>query len=577
MIAAIVDGLCSNKNTKAILGGIDIPLLKRNIVPSLKQMFSTNEDWDHDAICNMITEKRNDLNFANGSLLNLVNLTKFLKIVGANAGLIGVDELHLLESADSYQVLLSRLRETSPEIRQFFGCSNPQKTKQGWMVPEFELHRFDGVDTSEHPVQILVGKACTCQWCIGCRLSTGQKLPWEKDGNTYRCPRCKAFKDFWTWQGERFWCPGDQQYTRVIKSESMHNPHLPADFFQGMEDNYDPILFRIMVKGESNLDLRDDYVCSKFKEEINVAEDEIPMDFDKDMYWGLDFNFSPECSTICQFEEINSKTFFCPKEEIVMYGPTDEDPYGGATAEDVAKAFVKRYKDKYQRTKIFIICDPHGFGGQTKRELSRPLKIEQVLLKAGFDCEIVSDKKQMPIRERVDALNDNLGNGLILINPGERNPDSGAYSENLHLIKSLAELKWKEGTNKTVLDNLGDKNAERSSKRNRVYCMTHPMDALSYVIYHLFSILNEVADTQGIIIADRVSIEQTSRGEVVKSYHESSSATVERDKDGNVFKESEITRINREMAERLQKDLDEINNASLGSFLRKKGNNFKLY
>ena len=176
MDACIVDALCSNPGCKSIIGGMDAPLLKRNLIPTLKTMFTIDEEWDHPAILNRLSDQQNNLRFANGSDLTLVNLTNFIKIVGANAGIIGVEEPHLLPNADSYYTLLSRLRLNIPEVRQIILCTNPEKTRDGWMNQEFEFKRFDGVDTSEHPVEISVGKPCQCQICIKCLLSYQKRV-----------------------------------------------------------------------------------------------------------------------------------------------------------------------------------------------------------------------------------------------------------------------------------------------------------------------------------------------------------------------------------------------------------------
>ena len=213
----------------------------------------------------------------------------------------------------------------------------------------------------------------------------------------------------------------------------MHNKHLPADYFQGMLDTYDETMFKIYVQGKTNMDIRDDYVYNKFTLLGNVLEEKSDIDPTKDYFWALDFNLKPQCSIIGQYEEVDGKNKFIVKDEIVMFGPTMDNPYGGANVVDVANEFVRRYKPDYLGQTVFIFCDPHGWGGQTSRELTRPAQIIRILEGNGFFCEMVTDTNTMPIKERTDTMNHACEDGFLLISPNCE-----------HTIKSLEELKWKD-------------------------------------------------------------------------------------------------------------------------------------
>lgn len=566
----IVDTLCENSNCKSIIGGIDLPLLKRNTIPTLQEMFTIDEEWDHPAILNRLTDKQNTLRFSNGSNLSLVNLTNFIKLVGANVGLIGVEEPHLLPSADSYQVLLSRLRENIPDVRQIILATNPEKTRDGWMNVEFEMHRFKGVDTSEHPIEISVGKPCTCQFCTFCLFSYNQKIPWEKDAGTFRCPKCKSHKDYWTWEGEKFFCPGDQQFTRVIKSESMHNKHLPADYFQGMAERFDDLTFRIMVKGETDLNIRDDSVYNKYDPENNELELEVAIDYNRDFYWGLDFNLNPQCSVVCQFDKINiddQEEVFIVKDELVMYGPTMDNPHDKANATDVANEFVRRFKPGYLGTKVYVFGDPHGYAGQTGRELSKYAQIYRILTGHGFDVEIVADDSTgLPLKERIDNMNEVFTKQVVWVSRADIGTSEFGL-DTRHIRKSLAELKWKDVAKET-LDDKGDANARRSSNRTRVYCMTHPSDALSYCIYKMFNILSEFSPPKSIHIIGRSSIEEINGKVVVTRIdapetNELVQKNIEAVKNAKGEIESEVYKLNFAADAEIQAEIERLENISL--------------
>lgn len=535
MDVCIADILCSYKGAKGLIGGIDLQLLKRNTTPVFRQFFTIDEEWDHEAVVNRLSDQQNNLRFSNSSELTLVNLTQFLKTVGVNMGVIGVEEPHLLDSVNAFHMLLGRLRETIPEVKQLIMCTNPERSRDGWMNQAFDMHRFKGVDTSEHPVEISVGKPCRCQWCTKCRISLGKKVSWEKDGDNFVCPNCKARKDFWTWEGKRFFCPGDQQYTRVIKSESMHNPHLPDDYFQRMEDDYDPLMFRILVKGETDLDVREDFVYKEFSkapdpenpndsktwEQSNVLEEAIDLDFDKDILWGLDFNLRPQCSVIAQIEEKDGMPFLAVKQELVMYGPTLDDPYGGASPEDVVAQFIKLIKPQYKGTTIKIYGDPHAYGGQTDRELSKYHIIYNALTKedVGFNVEVIADQTIISLKERVDCVNTALRDKALRINP----PIEGEATTPRHTLASLESLKWHEKI-KDKLDQKGDNNARRSTNRSIIYCMTHPTDALSYIIFKEFNIIKDFGPPQGMVVSGKVTVEKVGE-KISTTYHNAPETT----------------------------------------------------
>ena len=561
-ISLAVDSCLTIPNLTVYAGGLDLPALKRVILKDITSMFTIKEPWDHPAILNRLGDKQDTLRFFNGSSLACVNLTQFIKLTGANAGMFIAEEPHLFpDGEETYNQIFSRLRDTPPEIRQLVLCTNPEKTKSGWMNQTFDLAKFDGVDTSNGPVEKQVGKPCTCQYCTNCLYARKLKIKWEQDGDRQICPKCMSINDYWTWEGKKYYCPGDQLFTRVIKSETTHNPHLPSDYLQGMAAQYDEKYFDIMVKGKTNTDLRDDYVFGKYSEK-NLLPKPLDIDWNKEVYWTLDFNQKPQCSAVCQIDNINGERHLVVKREIVMYGPTLNNPYGGANARDVAKQFVDLYKDYYKGEPIYIYGDPNGFHGQTERELTRYQQIVEELesglpnaKKANGASQIMIcvTEKHIPFKERLDNTNDVLENGILLLNPGELTE---------HLQASFEQLMWDENKQKFKADSVksGDHNAKRSMNRNRVYAMTHPSDAVGYLIYNLFPILVETGLTRSFRSKDGTSIVEKPDGSV----------EVTRPNADPVI-ENKKTTLNDEYkkaADTAKTEIERIQNQSLGSLLR---------
>lgn len=427
----------------------------------------------------------------------------------------------------------------------------------------FDLKQFDGVDTSEHPVEKLVGPKCQCQVCTKCRFSLKKDYKWVQQGDEMVCPNCKSTKDFYTWQGKRYWCPGDQQYWRVIKSESTHNPHLPDDYFQGMESMYDPVLFNIMVKGQLNSDLREDYVYKEYSDQAdgNLLDENIELDFGKDLLWGLDFNLRPQCSTISQIEySENGDAFLVCKDEIIMYGPTHDATTGGATVVDVANEFVRRYRDwSGTGVRVKVYGDPHGYGNVTSRELTRYQQIYNILTANGFIVETIADNKNIPLKERIDNVNHMLRTRKLVVNPKCE-----------HVAKSLSDLMWKEDASIDTLSVKGDNNARKSNKRTQVYCMTHPTDGLGYLIYKEFNLLKNLEGGRSLHIAGSKVVEDPEG--VISTYEppvttRNNNLSPEEIKDANEAQTRKWLEEQLALHKQIMDDIEALNNRSMNDLI----------
>ncbi len=511
-VIRLIDTCATVPGTVAYLGGMDFKLLKRNTWGTIQDVFTINEPWDHPAILNRLHDQNNELKFRNGSKLVCINLEQHLdKKIGYTAGIQMIDEVHLLPDVGAYNLIVGRNRGYPPEISQLIMCTNPQRSKEGWTNEQFELHRFEGIDTSEHPHQILIGNPCKCHFCTKCRLFKKKEIPWEQTGeDVYQCPACKSFRDFYTWKGKKYHCPGNQQYIRVIKSESGHNPHLRDDYFQGMEDAYDEVYFDIMVRGTVNVNLRDDYCYKKYDENIHELPLQIELNWNQDLYWGLDFNKKPQASVICQFEDIEGKERFVVKEEIRLSGkPTVEFPHGkgeGATSLDVAKYFVDKYKSRYKGTTIHVFGDPHAFTSTVTSSQNSFEIVCGYLEENGFHVNLVADNHQISVKDRLELVDYWLEQEFILFNPPSIIPWT---------TKSFKESKLDEndeGKGEKV-SKKQDWNAARSTNMNKVYCTSHFNEALGYLIWKLFPMVGE--DLRSATLPDGTTIREDRRGKVV--------------------------------------------------------------
>lgn len=522
----VIDTCLRFPGTKAYVGGIDMQLLKRNVVDVYKDILSYNGvDWGHPVVLKRWAENSPTIRLFTGhgkppSQINFVNLTMFLKNRGASAGIIQVDEPSLLPDAGSVDEFIKRLRDRHNPIRQLIMCTNPEETK-GWLRKRYQLHLYESEDFDTHPK--VIGPKCTCYVCTMCLLEHKKEFAWDENNN---CPNCGIPREFYyapKLDGSivKVYCPGGQQYTRVIRSKSYDNPHLTAEYLQGMRDKLDPIRYLIYVEGRLDIEVRGEYAYSSYSTRENLLEKNWPIDYSKDFIWGLDWNLHPQCSSISQIEDLSQLKEYLSidvkippdnkglviKDEIILWGPTPEQPIGGASPEDVAHEFVRRFKDDYQGTTIHIAGDPNGFKGVTTRELTKYDIIISILEEEGFKVNLIADDTPMPKKERVDNVNTMFKNANL-----ERRLFVNPKAE--HVAKSFEELRWDDsGKN---LDEKPDKAAKKNPNKYEIFLMTHPTDGIGYAIFKLFNILTDNKPVQFAQFQSGTLIEVNEEGRVIR-------------------------------------------------------------
>jgi len=202
------------------------------------------------------------------------------------------------------------------------------------------------------------------------------------------------------------------------------------------------------------------------------------------------------------------------KDEIIMYGPTMEDRVGGATAVDVANQFVARYRKNYMNTVVHVYGDPKGYTNVgSDRELTRYESIYNILTANDFIVNVVADKSNIPRKERIDNVNELLRKGLLVVNPLRPPQTTQEYPIGCDwTVQSLAELQCKDKVKEDAVT-LGDENARRAKKRDRVYAVTHITDALGYLIYYEFNMLGNMDTPRGIHTQEK-SIVEDNKGNV---------------------------------------------------------------
>lgn len=487
MIAAIIELLLYYKNCTAVVGGKNMPLLKRNVMDDFGKRLSWKSPdgithwWKHPTVLKAPAEKSPFAKFFNQASLRFLNIDDPEIVRGFTADVFGIDEINLM-NADSFKEMLRRSRGNALPVRQFILGMNPTGARD-WVYDMFVLRQFRD-DYKGDPIPI--GEPCECQYCHVCSASNLGKFEWvggekkigpngvfyEWSGGECPNPECPTLVRKGTPQTKTNCCPGNQHYYRVIRSHSLDNPHLPSDFAQLQKSALSAEEYATFVEGKI-VDLNTGYIYKEFSDH-NIAPGKL--DPNKPIYWTHDFNFDPMCSYVCQ----ETETGLHVVDELTLWNSDELD---------VAKYFVGKYKDF--KNKVILYGDPNGVVVTSRADSNKVsfVVLRDFLKSKGFDVEIgvkkVKNDTLIPIIDRVKNLKVAILNGdqcrKIFIDPSCKN-----------LIESLRHTAWKEKSPSPKEDDSCDALAKTNPKRyTEAVLMTHPQAALGYLVYRLFPVLTK--------------------------------------------------------------------------------------
>lgn len=175
------------------------------------------------------------------------------------------------------------------------------------------------------------------------------------------------------------------------------------------------------------------------------------------IYWSLDFNYNPQCSVICHWN--GGQDFYFSDEIVMANSPTVE----------VAEAFVKLYKEKYNNQMVIINGDASGRNRSSQSEFSNYAIIQNVLMKHKVPHRFNVPKQNPSVSNRVSNFDTHVkgidGKRHILVDPSCK-----------HLIQACRLLGF---------DKNGDplEVAFRPGMKTIDYAKSHIYDAASYCVF----------------------------------------------------------------------------------------------
>ena len=190
----------------------------------------------------------------------------------------------------------------------------------------------------------------------------------------------------WMWQ--TFASDDAQQRTdrKLIKMRTADNPHLPADFIERLQANYDPSLLRAYLDGEF-INLTTGQVYDRFDRLKHVRTD-IPAPEDEEtILVGIDFNVG----------NTNAALAIRRGRELFFF-----DEIAGAHDTDALGQELRR---RYPDARILGYPDASGANRSTNSSRS------DVAILADYGISNMAPKANPPVRDRVAAVQAALENG----------------------------------------------------------------------------------------------------------------------------------------------------------------------
>jgi hypothetical protein len=189
------------------------------------------------------------------------------------------------------------------------------------------------------------------------------------------------------WMWNTFGSDDAQQRTdrKLIKMRTADNPHLPPDFIERLQANYDPQLLRAYLDGEF-VNLTTGQVYDRFDRAKHIATD-LPDTSREPLRVGVDFNVG-NMSAVIAIRQGNSLLVI--------------DEISGAHDTDALAQEIQR---RYPQRQVYIYPDASG-GNRSTNASQTDI---QILESYGFSNQ--SPRSNPPVRDRVAAVQALLENG----------------------------------------------------------------------------------------------------------------------------------------------------------------------
>ena len=189
----------------------------------------------------------------------------------------------------------------------------------------------------------------------------------------------------WMWNTFGSEAAQEREDRKLIRMRTQDNPHLPDDFIERMQANYDPSMLQAYLNGEF-VNLTTGQVYDRFTREKNIitAKPDIGLD---PLRVGLDFNIG----------NMNAVIGIVQDQKLLIF-----DEISGSHDTD---SIAQEIKARYPMNKIYVYPDASG-GNRSTNASQTDIQILE-----GYGFSNQSPRSNPPVRDRISAVQALLCNG----------------------------------------------------------------------------------------------------------------------------------------------------------------------
>lgn len=267
-----------------------------------------------------------------------------------------------------------------------------------------------------------------------------------RDGNTLSAFVTTTPEGYrWVW---RYWVDNPKTGYKQIKASSYDNKHLPKEFLETLEENYDEQLIKAYLHGEF-VNLQHGQTYYTFDREKNVKQ--VLYDRNKPIKIGMDFNVDPITCVLLQEHQQTPR--------IRVFDEISLRHTGGQElmTQQICNEINRRYSDGYKS----VYPDPSG----KQKRTSAYDTDHDIIRQNGF--ELMARNSAPSVTDRVNAVNKIMNDCII---------DDKCKG----LIRDLEQVVNKEGT----------REIDKSNKE-----LTHFSDGFGYYVEYEHPITKPITRT----------------------------------------------------------------------------------
>ena len=189
----------------------------------------------------------------------------------------------------------------------------------------------------------------------------------------------------WMWNTFGSEAAQEREDRKLIRMRTQDNPHLPDDFIERMQANYDPSMLQAYLNGEF-VNLTTGQVYDRFTREKNIitAKPDIGLD---PLRVGLDFNIG----------NMNAVIGIVQDQKLLIF-----DEISGSHDTD---SIAQEIKARYPMNKIYVYPDASG-GNRSTNASQTDIQILE-----GYGFSNQSPRSNPPVRDRISSVQALLCNG----------------------------------------------------------------------------------------------------------------------------------------------------------------------